>query len=171
MQGSLATFLCCWVYYFFQALNKFGKITRLPHHSNHFLLKFLLKAHVTDALLDIVSSVQTHSKSSQKTSKKIQFRFNFPRPPSQCTFVALKSVLTGNLSQSGQKATCNSESNNECIYFNTDTGISMEREQIIFAAVKQAAIDESQVWRICWAHLKWPLGGFRSYVLLCWKKG
>ncbi|XP_016118254.1 uncharacterized protein [Sinocyclocheilus grahami] len=99
-----------------------------------------------DSLLDIVTSVQQHSKRHSKTCKKKNTvcRFNFPRPVSARTFICR--------GKSDVKSQCNCHADktgnvtNECACVNqgqTDFKINREKAGEILSAIKKALSEEN----------------------------
>ncbi|KAA0701445.1 ATP-dependent DNA helicase PIF1 [Triplophysa tibetana] len=99
-----------------------------------------------DTLLDIVTSVQQHSKRHSKTCKKKNTvcRFNFPRPASARTFICRGK------SDAKKKCMCEEEKTDDltkcaCVQRQSQKDLKMKREQAseILSAVKKALSDEN----------------------------
>uniref|UniRef100_A0AAX7UK93 ATP-dependent DNA helicase n=1 Tax=Astatotilapia calliptera TaxID=8154 RepID=A0AAX7UK93_ASTCA len=102
-----------------------------------------------ETLLDIVSSVQQHSKRHSKTCKKKNTvcRFNFPRPPSSRTFICRRKSDV-----SEQKCKCQVDKREDdlqqcaCESQRQQDSIKMRRKQAsdILTTIKKALSDESR---------------------------
>nr|XP_043868972.1 uncharacterized protein LOC122758736 [Solea senegalensis] len=100
-----------------------------------------------DTLLDIVSSVQMHSKRHSKTCKKKNTvcRFNFPRPASAQTFISRLKV-----DEEIVECSCKKTDSTETVCFNCKESDFKERKarkvraHDILEAIKKALSDENQ---------------------------
>ncbi|XP_074546718.1 uncharacterized protein LOC141805519 isoform X3 [Halichoeres trimaculatus] len=99
-----------------------------------------------DALLDIVTSVQTHSKRHAKTcrkSKKSKCRFNFPKPATKRTFIChKKECKCGGKDAYSTEERSASKNMPICKCFDDDNEMSKETAGAILTAVKKAVENE-----------------------------
>ncbi|XP_074526296.1 uncharacterized protein LOC141790369 [Halichoeres trimaculatus] len=99
-----------------------------------------------DTLLDIVTSVQTHSKRHAKTcrkSKKSKCRFNFPKPATKRTFIChKKECKCGGKDAYGIDERAASKNMPICKCFDNDDEMPKETAEAILTAVKKAVENE-----------------------------
>ncbi|XP_074538707.1 uncharacterized protein LOC141800196 [Halichoeres trimaculatus] len=99
-----------------------------------------------DTLLDIVTSVQTHSKRHAKTcrkSKKSKCRFNFPKPATKRTFIChKKECKCGGKDAYSTEERSASKNMPICKCFDDDNEMPKETAEAILTAVKKAVENE-----------------------------